>query len=112
MLSLCSSCVARSCAFRSALRHQPSRVPEGVTTVDSMCPRPIVDSRAVSVCRNAHRTERDHARKAKCEAPAQAEGRKIALKNNTTRLSPAPDQAIRDCWLKRRLAGYLTEVNS
>src|ERR1700676_410630 len=37
---------------------------------------------------------------------AQAEVRRNRLKNNTTRLSPAPDQALRDCWLKRRLAVY------
>jgi hypothetical protein len=37
---------------------------------------------------------------------APAEGRKTGLKNNTTPLSPAPDQAIRDCQLKSRLAGY------
>jgi hypothetical protein len=37
---------------------------------------------------------------------AQAEVRRNRLKNNTTRLSPAPDQAICNCWHKRKLAGY------
>jgi hypothetical protein len=39
---------------------------------------------------------------------AQAEVRRNRLKNNTTRLSPAPDQAICNCWHKRKLAGYPT----
>jgi hypothetical protein len=43
---------------------------------------------------------------------AQAEVRRNRPKNNTTRLSPAPDQGIRKCWLKRKLAGYLPEGNS
>ncbi|MFZ0742885.1 MAG: hypothetical protein WAM85_00670 [Terracidiphilus sp.] len=43
---------------------------------------------------------------------AQAEVRKNRLKNNTTRLSPAPDQAICNCCHKRKLAGYPTEVVS
>jgi hypothetical protein len=30
--------------------------------------------------------------------------KKNRLKSNTTRLSPSPDEAIRDCWPKRRLA--------
>ena len=47
-------------------------VSRSVPTVDPMLPRCIVDSRAVSVCRNSHGTQRDHARKAKCEPPAQA----------------------------------------
>jgi hypothetical protein len=37
---------------------------------------------------------------------AQAEVRRNRLKNNTTRLSPAPDQAICNCCHKRKLAGY------
>jgi hypothetical protein len=37
----------------------------------------------------------------------QAEVRRNRLKNNTTRLSPPPDQAICNCWHKRKLAGYL-----
>ncbi len=37
---------------------------------------------------------------------AQAEVRRNRLKNNTIRLSPAPDQAICNCWHKRKLAGY------
>jgi hypothetical protein len=43
---------------------------------------------------------------------AQAEVRRNRLKNNTTRLSPAPDQAICNCRHKRKLAGYLTECIS
>jgi hypothetical protein len=39
---------------------------------------------------------------------AQAEVRRNRLKNNTTRLSPAPDRAICNCWHKRKLAGYPT----
>jgi hypothetical protein len=43
---------------------------------------------------------------AKLNTLTQAGVRKNRLKNNTTRLSPAPDQAICDCWHKRMLAGY------
>ena len=45
---------------------------------------------------------------AKLNTLAQAGVRRNRLKNNTTRLSPAPDQAICNCWHKRRLAGYPT----
>jgi hypothetical protein len=45
---------------------------------------------------------------AKHNTLAQAGVRRNRLKNNTTRLSPAPDQAICDCWYKRTLAGYPT----
>jgi hypothetical protein len=41
---------------------------------------------------------------------AQAEVRRNRLKNNTTRLSPAPDQAICNRWHKRKLAGYLPDI--
>lgn len=37
---------------------------------------------------------------------AQAEVRRNRLNNNTTHLSPAPDQAICNCWHKRKVAGY------
>ena len=40
---------------------------------------------------------------------AHTEVRRNRLKNNTTRLSPAPDQAICNCWYKRKWAGYPTE---
>lgn len=40
---------------------------------------------------------------------AQAEVRKNRLKNNTTRLSRAPDQAICNCCHKCKLAGYPPE---
>jgi hypothetical protein len=43
---------------------------------------------------------------------AQAEVRRNRLKNNTTRLSPAPDRAICNCWHKRKLAGYPTVISS
>ena len=43
---------------------------------------------------------------AKLNTLAQAGVRRNRLKNNTTRLSPAPDQAICDCRHKRTLAGY------
>jgi hypothetical protein len=49
---------------------------------------------------------------AKLNTLAQAEVRRNRLKNNTTRLSPAPDQAICNCWHKRTLAGYPTEIDS
>jgi hypothetical protein len=45
---------------------------------------------------------------AKQNTLAQAGVRRNRLKNNTTRLSPAPDQAICNCWHKRTLAGYPT----
>jgi hypothetical protein len=41
---------------------------------------------------------------------AQAEVRRNRLKNNTTRPSPAPDQAICICCHKRELAGYRTVI--
>jgi hypothetical protein len=44
---------------------------------------------------------------AKQNTLAQAGVRRNRLKNNTTRLSSAPDQAICNCWHKRTLAGYL-----
>jgi hypothetical protein len=47
---------------------------------------------------------------AKLNTLTQAGVRRNRLKNNTTRLAPAPDQAIFDCWHKRLLAGYLPEV--
>ena len=43
---------------------------------------------------------------------AQAEVRRNRLKNNTTRLSSAPDQAICNSCHKRKLAGYPPEVNN
>ena len=46
---------------------------------------------------------------AKLNTLAQAEVRSNRLKNNTTRLSPAPDRAICNCWHKRTLAGYLRQ---
>jgi len=45
---------------------------------------------------------------AKLNTLAQAGVRRNRLKNNTTRLSPAPDQARGNCWHKRTLAGYPT----
>ena len=45
---------------------------------------------------------------AKLNTLAQAGVRRDRLKNNTTRLSPAPDQAICNCWHNRTLAGYPT----
>jgi hypothetical protein len=42
----------------------------------------------------------------------QAEVRRNQLKNNTTRLSPAPDRAICNCWHERMLAGYPPECAS
>ena len=49
---------------------------------------------------------------AKPNTLAQAGVRRNRLKNNTTRLSPAPDLAICNCWQKRTLAGYPTECAS
>jgi len=49
---------------------------------------------------------------AKQNTLAQAEVRRNRLKNNTTRLSSAPDQAICNCWHKRTLAGYLRRVSN
>ena len=49
---------------------------------------------------------------AKQNTLAQAGVRRNRLKNNTTRLSPAPDQAICNCWHKRTLAGYPTVLAS
>ena len=49
---------------------------------------------------------------AKLNTLAQAGVRRNRLKNNTTRLSPAPDQAICNCWHKRTLAGYPTVGNN
>src|ERR1035437_6726859 len=46
--------------------------------------------------------------KKKQKTPEQAGARRNRLNNNTTRLSPAPDQAICNCWHKRTLAGYPT----
>jgi hypothetical protein len=46
---------------------------------------------------------------AKQNTLAQAGVRRNRLKNNTTRLSSAPDQAICNCWHKRTLAGYLRQ---
>jgi hypothetical protein len=54
--------------------------------------------------------QRDHRWKANMNTLAQAEVRRNRLKNNTTRLSPPPDQAICNCWHKRKLAGYPTVV--
>ena len=42
----------------------------------------------------------------------QAEVRKKRLKNNTARLSPAPDQTICNYWHKRALAGYRPDIAS
>jgi hypothetical protein len=50
--------------------------------------------------------QRDHRWKANMNTLAQAEVRRNRLKNNTTRLSPAPDQAICNCGNRRKLAGY------
>jgi hypothetical protein len=47
---------------------------------------------------------------AKLNTLTQAGVRRNRLKNNTTRLSPAPDQAICDYWHKRLLAGYLPDI--
>ena len=63
-------------------------------------------------CRNPRVVQRDHRWKANMNTLVQAEVRRNRLKNNTTRLSPAPDQAICNCWHKRKLAGYPTEVTS
>jgi hypothetical protein len=52
--------------------------------------------------------QRDHRWKANMNTLAHAEVRRNRLKNNTTRLSPPPDQAICNCWHKRKLAGYPT----
>jgi hypothetical protein len=49
---------------------------------------------------------------AKQNTLAQAGVRRNRLKNNTTRLSSAPDQAICNCWHKRTLAGYLRQCGS
>jgi hypothetical protein len=48
---------------------------------------------------------------AKQNTLAQAGVRRNRLKNNTTRLSSAPDQAICNCWHKRTLAGYLRQLS-
>ena len=50
--------------------------------------------------------QRDRRRRAKMNTLAQAEVRRNRLKNNTTRLSSAPDQAICNSCHKRKLAGY------
>jgi hypothetical protein len=71
---------------------------------------PFVDSVAFLPCTKPHVGQRDRRRKAKMNTLAQAEVRRNRLKNNTTRLSPAPDQAICNCCHKRKLAGYPPEV--
>jgi hypothetical protein len=72
---------------------------QSVAIVDPMHPRPIVDSRAVSACRNSHGVQRDHARTANMNTLAQAEERRIGLKNNTPCVSPAPIQQFTITWL-------------
>ena len=52
----------------------------------------FVDSVAFLPCTKPRVGQRDHRRKAKMNTLAQAEVRRNRLKNNTTRLSPAPDQ--------------------
>src|ERR1017187_4718012 len=66
---------------------------------------PFVDSVAFLPCTNPRVGQRDVRRKANMNTLAQAEVRRNRLKNNTTRLSPAPDQAICNCWHKRKLDG-------
>jgi hypothetical protein len=68
----------------------------------------FIDSVAVLACRNPRVGHRDYKWNANMNTLAQAEARRNRLKNNTTRHSPAPDQAIRNCWQKRTLAGYPT----
>jgi len=67
---------------------------------------PFVDSVAFLPCRNSRAGQRDYRWKTNVNTLAQAELRRDRLKNNTTRLSPAPDQAICNCWHKPKLAGY------
>src|ERR1035437_6581033 len=80
--------------------------------MDSIIRCQFVDSVAFLPCRNPRVRQRDHRWKANMNTLAQAEVRRNRLKNNTTRLSPAPDQAICNCWHKRRLAGYRPVVAS
>jgi hypothetical protein len=68
--------------------------------------RPIVDSIAVRRCRDPAVRNGTTLGSANMNRLAHAEERRTRLKNNTTRLSPAPDQAICNCWHKRTLAGY------
>jgi hypothetical protein len=100
-----SSCAAipRNPDLNCGIRLAVSR---SVPTVDPTYPGRIADSRAFSVCRNSRGTQQDHARKAKCEPPAQAEEGKIGLKNNTSRVSPAPIQHFTITWPRSVLAGY------
>ena len=62
--------------FRAAILRIPictaasaRRCSRAVATGDSMHPRHIVDSRAVSVCRNSHGTQRDHASPRSAQSP-------------------------------------------
>jgi hypothetical protein len=93
---------------------RPIRIPASAgrgaerPTMDSTIRCPFVDSVAFLPCRNPRVGQRDHRRKANMNTLAQAEVRRNRLKNNTTRLSPAPGQAICNCWHKRKLAGYPT----
>jgi hypothetical protein len=68
----------------------------------------FVNSVAVLPCRNPRVGHRDHRWKANMNTLAQAGVRRNRLKNNTTCRSPAPAQAICNCWHKRTLAGYPT----
>ena len=97
---------------------RPIRIPASAgrgaerPTMDSTIRCPFVDSVAFLPCRNPRVGQRDHRRKANMNTLAQAEVRRNRLKNNTTRLSPAPGQAICNCWHKRKLAGYPTVLVS
>jgi hypothetical protein len=55
------------------------------------------DAAAALAGRSRRVDHRDYRWKANMNTLAQAEVRKNRLKNNTTRLSPAPDQAICNC---------------
>jgi hypothetical protein len=92
-------------ASRSEFLRQPGAAQSGLPWIQ-LSGAPCVAFVAFLSCTNPRVGHGDGRLKSNMNTLAQAEVRRNRLKNNTTRLSPAPDRAICNCWHKRKLAGY------